>query len=233
MTDRADRARSHLEFLVRQVAELEALATAAVGGEDPQIGAAVSARGKAAELQKKIEQLRDWIARQQQPPTAKRGKHTAKRPQALLLIAAGHSTTEVAAQLDLDRRTINRWRADPEFDEELRELVSEQTDALHALLISSQLDVARCLVGIATGPDTSDIARVQAARVYFELLGRHKGAPVAPTDREGEIETEADVEEALKDIPDAIFQRVMEKRAAARAAKAAAKKPRRAKAKDL
>lgn len=227
MTDRADRARDHLEFLDAQVRALVLLADEAVKGDHPQTGAAVSARGKAADLQKRIEQLRDWIARQPSSPSAKRGKHTAKQPRALLLIAAGRSTTEVAAELGVERTTIHRWRTDPEFDEQLRELLAEQTDALHSLLVASQLDVARCLIAVATAPDTVDMARVNAAKTFFELIGKHKNAPVAATDREGEIETEAGVEEALKDIPDAIMLRVMEKRATERAAAATARKAKR------
>ena len=221
MTDQLDRAADHLAFLERQVAKLEALAELAATGEEPQVGSAVSARSKAAELRKRIEQLKDWQARR---PLAPRSRGKAKRDQALLLIAAGRSTGEVAHELAVDRRTIQRWRSDPEFDEELRELQSAQTDALHALLMANQLDVARCLVAIATGPDTSDMARVHAARVFFELGGRHKNSPVAPTKREGEIESAEDVKAALADIPDTLLQEVLAERAAARATRAGRRK---------
>lgn len=227
MTDRADQARDHLGFLDRQVAALEALADS----EDTEPGAVVSARTKAADLQKRVEQIRAWVARQP-PAIPKRGRHAAKKPTALLLLAAGRSTTEVATELDVDRSTVNRWRADPEFDEQLRDLQQSQSDAVHAFMVARQLEVVRCLADLATGPDTQDMARVHAARVFLEVLGKHKNAPVAPAEREGEIETEDDVVEALTDIPDAILQRVLEARAAERAEKSAARKPKR-KAKDL
>lgn len=228
MTDRADRAREHLDFLERQVGELESLADqAAVGHGDapPQIGAAVSARAKAAELAKRVEQIRDWVARQPPKASWKRGKQSAKQPQALLLLCAGRSTTEVATELGVDRRTVNRWRADPEFDEELRSLQQAQSDAVHAFMVAQQLEVVRCLAAVATGPDTQDMARVHACRVFLETLGKSKTNPVAPTEREGEIETEDDVVEALSDIPSTLLQRVIE----ARAARSAAKRDRREK----
>ena len=228
MSDRSDQAAERLEFLERQVEELETLATAAAGGDNPQIGAAVSARTKAAELQKQIEQLRDWVNR---APSWKRGKHHNKKPTALVLLAAGRSSTEVATELGVDRRTVNRWRADPAFDESLRDLQRAQADAVHAFMVANQLEVIRCLAALATGPDTQDMARVHACRVFLETLGRHKGAPVTPPVFEGEIETEEDVAEALRDIPDTLLQRILEQRAAERAA--SAKKPRGRKAKEL
>ena len=226
---RADRARERLEFLQRQVASLEALAESSAGGESPQSSAAVSARAKAAELQKQIEQLRDWVGRE---PSWKRGSGHGKKPTALILLAAGRSSTEVAAELGVDRRTVNRWRADPEFDEQLRELQAAQSDAVHALMVAEQLEVMRCLVALATGPDTQDMARAVSIRTFFELLGKHKGAPVTPPLLDGEIETEEEVAEAIKDIPDALLRRVLEQRQAERAS-AAAKKSSRRPAKDL
>jgi hypothetical protein len=227
VTDRAERTKAHLAFLERQVAELEAVAEAATE-DGSQISAAVSARHKATEMQKRIEQLRDWVARQ---PTKRPGKHVGKQPRALALIASGRSTGEVAEELGVDRSTVSRWRQDPEFAEALGELQSAQNDALHALLVAEQLDVARCLIAVATGPDTTDMARVHAGRVFFELLGRHKNAPVAPAAREGELESQGDVIAALKDIPIDILQLAISERGAERTAKAAARK--RSTVKDL
>jgi hypothetical protein len=221
MTEASADVRAHLEWLTSQVAALESLADKAETGEDPQLGPAVAARTKAAELRKKVEQLREWLARR---PLAPRSRGKSKAAQALLLIVAGRSTGEVAHELGVDPRTVRRWRADPDFDEQLRDLQTAQTEALHALLVASQLDVARCLVATATGPDTSDMARVGAARVFFELLGRHKGSPVAPVLHEAEMETEEDVLDALKDIPAAILQRAIDEQTAAREAKAVRKR---------
>jgi hypothetical protein len=189
----------HIAFLERQVAELEVIAGDAMGGEKPQLGAAVSARAKAADLQKKIVQLRTWAARQE--PRQRRRKGGRKKDAALALVAAGRSSTEVARELGVDRRTVNTWRSDPEFDEALRELQDAQMDAVHTLLVSRALEVARCLSDVATAPDTSDMARVAAARAFMELLGRHKNDPVKPPTRVADIETEEDLLAALREIP--------------------------------
>ena len=204
---------AHLELLERQVEELEALAVAAASGDDPELGAAVSARSKAAELSKRVAQLRAWQARQQPelaPPTAPKGR-SSKWGVALVLVAAGRSTTEIARELGVARSTVNRWRAEPEFAEEIAELQQAQTEAVHALLMARQLDVARCLADVATAPDTTDAARVQAARVFFELLGRHKLSPVqAPTSEVG-LETEEEVVAVLGQYPPELLEAALAK----------------------
>lgn len=207
-SDGVEEARAHVAWLLEQAEKLEALAN----DGSTEDGARVSARTNAAKLRDQVQRHRVWLARREPEVT-----RLPNRQRALLLIASGRSTGEVAAELDVDRRTIQRWRADPEFDEQLRELQSAQTDALHALLMASQLEVARSLIAIATGPDGSDMAKVHAGRVLFEIAGRHKNAPVTPTEREGEIETEQEVMEALADIPAETLQKELARREAARA----------------
>lgn len=205
-----DAIQEYLDLLVRQVDELEQLAVSASGGTEPDRSVAVSARHRAAELGKKVAQLRAWMARQTPAPRHRKGER--KRLLALAMIAEGRSSTEVARAIGVHRTTVNDWRNDPAFAEALRELQDEQMDAVHAQLVAASLDMARCLIAMATGPDTVDNARVQAARVAFELLGRYKESPVAPSAKEGEAETEEDVLGLLDQIPAGLLERSLASR---------------------
>lgn len=145
----------------------------------------------------------------------KRPPRDTKRRAALALIAGGMSTTEVATELKVNRATVNRWRTDPEFDEELRELQEAQSDAVHALLTAEQLAVARAIVAMATGKDAkgepvkADMAAIKAGQVFFELLGRHKNSPVAPPEKGGDAESEEDVLSLLATMPTSFLERAL------------------------
>jgi hypothetical protein len=58
------------------------------------------------------------------------------------------------------------------------------------------------------------VARVEAARAFFELLGRHKLAPVQPPVASAELETEDDEVQALDGIPAELLERALERRRA-------------------
>jgi hypothetical protein len=217
-----DNVKREMDWLDSQVMDLERVADDALATEHPNHGAAVSARRTASELRKRAAQLRAWLQRQ---PTERRSK-SPKQHRALMMLVSGQSTVEIALALDVDRRTLYRWRQDPEFDEQLRELQQASTDAVHAYLVASQLEVVRCLVAVATGPETQDMARVHACRVVLETLGKHKNAPVAAVERENEIESEEEVLQALADIPETILQQAIERRTAAKSAAGRRKKQR-------
>lgn len=155
------------------------------------------------------------VARRRSP---KRPPRDTKRRAALGLIAGGKSTTEVATELRVNRATVNRWRSDAAFDEELRELQESMADAVHALLSAEQLRVARAIVAMATGVDAkgepvkADMAAIKAGQVFFELLGRHKNSPVAPPEKGAEPETEEDVLALLEEMPTGLLERALSAR---------------------
>lgn len=207
-----DPIRDYHAFLVGQVAELERLASTAATAVPPEVSAAVSARAEAAKLRRKIAQIEIYLARL--APTPRHRKGERKQVRALALIAAGRSSAEVATELGVNRATVNRWRADPAFAEQLRELQDDQMDAVHAQLVASALGMVRCLIDVATGVDTTDQSRVQAVRVAMELLGRSKESPVAPAAKEGEAESEEDVLDLLGEIPESLLERSLAERRA-------------------
>ena len=58
----------------------------------------------------------------------------------------------------------------------------------------------------------AEMPQIRAAQVFFELLGKHKGAPVAPATKGGEAETEDDVQALLDEIPVEMLERSVARR---------------------
>lgn len=198
----------HIEFLEGQIEELEAIAAAAIDGEDANHSAAVKAREQVVKLTAVLSWARKY-ARPVEPPLKRRPARAEQRKIAVRLVASGWLSREVAAHVGADVSTINRWRQDPEFAEELRDLQQQAHAAVHDLMVARSADVANALVDLAVGGGTQDMARVHACRVFFELLGRHKGAPVAPAESQGEPETEAELLELLRGVPPSLLEEAL------------------------
>jgi hypothetical protein len=130
-----------------------------------------------------------------------------KRTQALELILAGHHDVDIATALGVHRKTIYRWREDPEFAEELEERRTEMRDAVYARLMAMGDDAMTALGDMVRGVNAAgqavkaDMARVKAIQVWSELLGVHKNAPAAPVQRGSEVETEDQLRELLDQVP--------------------------------
>ncbi len=125
-----------------------------------------------------------------------------KRQRALSLLLAGLTYSQVAEALDIARYTLYTWRQDPEFQEALAAKQAEVDDEVHHVLVSGAVDIALTLRGLALDGQEDGRTRVQAAKLYFELLGRHKLNPVQPGTKEGELETEEDAVKLLEEYPE-------------------------------
>jgi hypothetical protein len=123
------------------------------------------------------------------------------------MVATGYSSTEIAEHLGVDRRTVNRWRAEPDFQEALRALQAEANAEVHDLLVAGSMDAIRALRVLATGPGVSDSARVNAVPAVDGAARPHKLAPVAPPQQQEELEGEEDVEAVLGAIPTGMLER--------------------------
>ena len=73
-----------------------------------------------------------------------------KQQRALELILAGHSVTDIAAQVGVRRETVWRWRNDPSFASEVSVRQAQRRQAIH---------------DTADGPDIL-IIRSRATRSY-------------------------------------------------------------------
>lgn len=149
----------------------------------------------------------------------------AKKARALALALAGATNRAIAADIGVTDETVRRWRADPEFDAALREAQGEVLDAVHAILVARAAVVATRTADLACGIDEVDLtdrphavrvpamAAVNATRAFWELLGRHKNAPVQPTERTDATETDEDALRILAALPEDLLRRSLELRA--------------------
>lgn len=91
------------------------------------------------------------------------------------MIAMGMPYNDIAAQIDVDRTTIYRWRKQPDFSAELsrlgrkasqegREHLVRDISEINDIILGTLLDVAQ--------NDASGGARVSAARALTELVER-------------------------------------------------------------
>ena len=83
-----------------------------------------------------------------------------KQQRALELILAGHSVTDIAAQVGVRRETVWRWRQDPSFASEVSVHQAQRRQAIH---------------------DELDAGVIESVRISFDRQGR----PLSPK-RSGE-----------------------------------------------
>lgn len=136
----------------------------------------------------------------------------ARQERALDLLLLGQPIHAIADELGITRQAIWEWMQDPAFASRLR----ESQDRIHAevynVLVAGAIDVALALRGIALDAGARDRDRVAAGKVFFELLGRHKGNPVQPAEDEGEAETEEDAIELLEEYPDHLLEEALRRK---------------------
>lgn len=141
------------------------------------------------------------------PP--RKAKTDPRKAQALELVLAGHTFTEIAELLEVDRSTLWRWRQEPDFDEALLERQTQVRDEVHARLMERSLAASDVLKKVMDDVDAPAMAKVAAVKLHFELLGRHKGAPVQPAVQEDELETEEDAVELLGEYPEELLEQAL------------------------
>lgn len=152
---------------------------------------------------------------------------SAKMARAMDMLLTGMPIQAVAAELGVDRKQVYRWREDPVFDEEFLRRQQELSDAVHAKLMDGFLGSIDALFRIATNTDTFPekdedtgevsekrlnhpaMARVNAIRAIGELLGKHKNAPVAPSEKGADPETAEQVLEVLRAFPAPLLEQAL------------------------
>jgi hypothetical protein len=147
----------------------------------------------------------------------------AKRERALQLLVEGRDLVDVAQAVGVDRRTLHRWRQDPEFSEELQARLDGIRDTWYARLVSMSDDALQGLHDMLRGKDRggelvkADMARIKAVQVWSELLGHHKGNPARPVERTVEIETEDQLRKLLEELPAGMMREELDRRERKRA----------------
>lgn len=144
-----------------------------------------------------------------------RTKDHVKRRLTLQMTLAGRSTAEIAEELNVNEQTIRRWRREPEFDEALQEAHAEMQAETHAILMASQSHALRALRAIIAGEDSGNNgnAKIKGIALLFELVGKHKNAPIERPQSMGEVETEDDLLAALQTFPEHLLRAALAARA--------------------
>ena len=72
-----------------------------------------------------------------------------KQQRALELILAGHSVTDIAAQVGVRRETVWRWRNDPSFASEVSVRQAQRRQSIQDELDAGLIERVRMLLGLA------------------------------------------------------------------------------------
>ena len=94
-----------------------------------------------------------------------------KQQRALELILAGHSVTDIAAQVGVRRETIWRWRQDPGFASEVSVHQAQRRQAIHDELDAGVIESVRMLRGLVADTEAPSGARVRAATALMDRAG--------------------------------------------------------------
>jgi len=97
---------------------------------------------------------------------------TGRRLEALELLARGLSTTEVAARLGVNPRTVRKWRADPAFAEALEEATKETLRRTRQRLAALAHHACEALHGVLRSTDAPPSVKVSSARAVLEYLAK-------------------------------------------------------------
>jgi transcriptional regulator with XRE-family HTH domain len=130
-----------------------------------------------------------------------RGDTQLRKARALPMLLRGMGYQEIAEELGVTRQAVWDWMQDPEFVAELREQQQSILQETHDILVAASADVGMVFREIALDKAAPPRARVAAAAKFFELLGKHKTAPIQPADDDGEEETEEGTIALLSDYP--------------------------------
>lgn len=115
---------------------------------------------------------------------------SGKQAEAAAILGSGGTVAEAAAAANVTPRTITRWRGDPAFAAEVRQLTATGLDTATRVLAAGAAAAARYLCEVAEGKSRADPNRVNAARLVL-TIGPELAAS---TDREARL---AALEQAL------------------------------------
>ena len=94
-----------------------------------------------------------------------------KQQRALELILAGHSVTDIAAQVGVRRETVWRWRNDPSFASQVSVRQAQRRQSIHDELDAGVIESVRMLRGLVADTDAPPGARVRAATALMDRAG--------------------------------------------------------------
>ena len=128
-------------------------------------------------------------------------RHQPKQQRALELILAGHSVTDIAAQVGVRRETVWRWRNDPSFASEVSIRQAQRRQSIHDELDAGVIESVRMLRGLVADTDAPPGARVRAATALMDRAGLTPAYAVEVRHKEDHAQQQA-TEQAFKDPQD-------------------------------
>ena len=131
-----------------------------------------------------------------------------KQQRALDLMLAGHTTTEVAAQIGVRRETVWRYTQDPAFAAEVSRRRAERRMAIHAELDAGVRQAVQMLRGLVSDPEAPPGARVRAATALMDRAGLTPAYAVQVRHSDDQRALEAEQEQALH--PESIARQILE-----------------------
>ncbi len=121
-----------------------------------------------------------------------------KQQRALDLILAGHSTTDIAAQVGVRRETIWRWRQDPSFAAEVSVRQAQRRRSIHDELDAGVLESVKMLRGLVNDTEAPPGARVRAATALMDRAGLTPAYAVEVRHKDDHAQQQAN-EQAFRD----------------------------------
>ena len=94
-----------------------------------------------------------------------------KQQRALERILAGHSVTDIAAQVGVRRETVWPWRNDPSFAGEVSVRQAQRRQSIHDELDAGVIESVRMLRGLVADTAAPPGARVRAATALMDRAG--------------------------------------------------------------
>lgn len=99
---------------------------------------------------------------------------SAKQQVALCQLAAGATNSEAARAAGVSLSCVEKWKARPDFQKNLKDAVSQVFDSAIAELVAGSRDAAKELKRIIGDPDVSDRVKVSAIQTLFSTAEKCK-----------------------------------------------------------
>lgn len=93
---------------------------------------------------------------------------------ALCLLTSGDSVDEVVAKTGIGKRTLERWKAEPEFKKCFREAMAAMYDGAVAELVLGAKDAAKTLKEIINNEETPSKNKISAINILLSNAARAK-----------------------------------------------------------
>lgn len=129
----------------------------------------------------------------------KTARLSPKQYQAIDLLSSGKTIASVCELLDVNRKTISRWKQSQPFNETLTDRIAQTSEQAMNELRAMKLDAVATWRTLMNNPETADNVRASIAR---DILAIAEPALTTPTEKEMSGEMLKDIRERVYGIYD-------------------------------